>query len=117
MKQTDPQYKLRFPPELKEWVEAAASESGRSMNAEIVRRLQDSFKTQPRAGRSRMRGERLEEFGSPQEVHQKLLENAEEIQQLVGVLRLMESEKEVPVRQVENSPKSAIGNKRVGGPR
>lgn len=64
-----------------------------------------------------MRGERLEEFGSPQEVHQKLLENAEEIQQLVGVLRLMESEKEVPVRQVENSPKSAIGNKRVGGPR
>lgn len=43
MKQTDPQYKLRLPLELKEKIEDAAAGSGRSMNAEIVARLQDSF--------------------------------------------------------------------------
>ncbi|ABM32304.1 Arc family DNA-binding protein [Paracidovorax citrulli] len=43
MKQTDPQYKLRIPPDLKEQIETAAKESGRSMNAEIVARLEDSF--------------------------------------------------------------------------
>jgi hypothetical protein len=43
MKQTDPQYKLRLPQQLKEQIESAASESGRSMNAEIVARLQESF--------------------------------------------------------------------------
>lgn len=35
--------KLRMSPELKDQVEAAAKESGRSMNAEIVHRLQNSF--------------------------------------------------------------------------
>lgn len=43
MKQTDPQYKLRFPPKLKERIEEAAKASGRSMNAEIVSRLENSF--------------------------------------------------------------------------
>lgn len=43
MKQTDPQYKLRIPQELKDKIEEAAEANGRSMNAEIVQRLQDSF--------------------------------------------------------------------------
>lgn len=43
MKQTDPQFKLRLPEDLKERVEVAAQESKRSMNAEIVHRLQSSF--------------------------------------------------------------------------
>ncbi len=43
MKQTDPQYKLRLPQELKEKLESASRESGRSMNAEIVERLSSSI--------------------------------------------------------------------------
>lgn len=39
MKQTDPQYKLRIPPDLKEQIENAAKANNRSMNAEIVARL------------------------------------------------------------------------------
>lgn len=42
-KQTDPQFKLRMTPAIKEAVEAAASENGRSMNAEILARLDASF--------------------------------------------------------------------------
>lgn len=38
-----PSYPLRMPPEVREQVEAAAKSSGRSMNAEIVARLQESF--------------------------------------------------------------------------
>lgn len=38
-----PSYPLRMPPEVREQVEAAAKASGRSMNAEIVARLQTSF--------------------------------------------------------------------------
>jgi hypothetical protein len=43
MKQTDPQYKLRLPQQLKDQIESAANTSGRSMNAEIVHRLEQSF--------------------------------------------------------------------------
>jgi tRNA 2-selenouridine synthase SelU len=45
MKQTDPQYKLRIPQDLKDRIEQAAKLSGRSMNAEIVKRLQGSYQT------------------------------------------------------------------------
>lgn len=41
-KQTDPQFKLRLPPELKERIEDAAEKNNRSMNAEIIARL-DAF--------------------------------------------------------------------------
>lgn len=40
-KQTDPQFKLRFTPELRDQIEAAAKANNRSMNAEIVARLED----------------------------------------------------------------------------
>lgn len=41
--QTDPQYKLRMPPELRDKLKAAAEDNHRSMNAEIIARLQESF--------------------------------------------------------------------------
>ncbi len=47
MKQTDPQYKLRLPQDLKSLIEEAAKANGRSMNAEIVVRLEQSFGTEP----------------------------------------------------------------------
>lgn len=42
-KQTDPQFKLRLPFALKEKIEAAASQNNRSINAEMVDRLETSF--------------------------------------------------------------------------
>lgn len=43
MSREDPQMKIRLPIELKESVESAAKSAGRTMNAEIVARLQSSF--------------------------------------------------------------------------
>jgi len=43
MKQTDPQFKLRLPPELKVRIDQSAAENHRSINAEIVARLENSF--------------------------------------------------------------------------
>lgn len=43
MARTDPQFNLRVPQELKQQVEDAAKESGRSINAEAVYRLEESF--------------------------------------------------------------------------
>jgi hypothetical protein len=43
MARTDPQFNLRVPTELKQQVEDAAKESGRSINAEAVYRLGQSF--------------------------------------------------------------------------
>ncbi|WP_144982860.1 Arc family DNA-binding protein [Halomonas sp. C22] len=40
---THTQYKLRMPPELRDKLKSASEENHRSMNAEIVARLQDSF--------------------------------------------------------------------------
>lgn len=43
MKQTDPQLKLRLPPALKSAIEQSAEQAGRTLNAEIVLRLQQSY--------------------------------------------------------------------------
>ncbi|AZN67007.1 Arc family DNA-binding protein [Acinetobacter haemolyticus] len=43
MARTDQQFPLRLPPELKDKLENAAKESGRSKNAEAVYRLEQSF--------------------------------------------------------------------------
>lgn len=43
MSREDPQMKIRLPADLKDQIEAASKNSGRSMNAEIVARLQESF--------------------------------------------------------------------------
>jgi hypothetical protein len=45
MARNDPQVNLRLPAELKERIDAAAVGSNRSMNAEVVARLQASFET------------------------------------------------------------------------
>lgn len=42
-KQTDPQFKLRFPTPLKEAIERAAHQNNRSMNAEIIARLEQTL--------------------------------------------------------------------------
>ncbi|MGV3170506.1 MULTISPECIES: Arc family DNA-binding protein [Proteus] len=43
MSREDPQLRIRLPIELKEKIEVTAKENGRSMNAEIVQRLESSF--------------------------------------------------------------------------
>lgn len=47
MSREDPQMKIRLPADLKDQIETASKNSGRSMNAEIVARLQDSFNPLP----------------------------------------------------------------------
>jgi len=47
-KQTDPQFKLRMPQALKNDLDRAVEASGRTLNAEIVWRLEASFSTWPR---------------------------------------------------------------------
>ena len=41
--QTDPQYKLRWSAELRDKIQESAKEHNRSMNADIVARLEESF--------------------------------------------------------------------------
>ena len=43
MSREDPQLKLRLPAELKDQIEALAKANGRSMNAEIIMRLEASL--------------------------------------------------------------------------
>jgi len=43
MARTDPQVNLRLPADLKERLEAAAAATGRSLTAEVVWRLQETF--------------------------------------------------------------------------
>ena len=43
MARTDQQFPLRLPPDLRDKLENAAKESGRSKNAEAVHRLEQSF--------------------------------------------------------------------------
>lgn len=59
MSREDPQMKIRLPADLKEQIEAASKNSGRSMNAEIVARLQHSFSLPDLSGKTR----RLTETG------------------------------------------------------
>lgn len=44
MARDDPHFRLRVPPDLKAQIEAAARANGQSINAEIVRRLAESFR-------------------------------------------------------------------------
>lgn len=46
---TDPQYKLRLPQDLKDRIERAAREQGRSMNAEILMTLEMHYPPLPEA--------------------------------------------------------------------
>ncbi|MGC0154850.1 Arc family DNA-binding protein [Chromobacterium vaccinii] len=48
MARTDPQVNMRMPAELKDSLQQAALANGRSLNAEIVQRLDESFKVAAR---------------------------------------------------------------------
>jgi hypothetical protein len=61
-----PQMKLRLPPQLKELIEASSKYSGRSMNAEIVHRLEVSFiADQNSAAASLLQGDGIENVLTP----------------------------------------------------
>lgn len=45
MSREDPQMKIRLPEELKARIDASATQAGRSLNAEIVARLEGSYRT------------------------------------------------------------------------
>ena len=62
-KQTDPQYKLRLTQALKDQLDAAVAKSGRSLNAEILYRLNWSFENEEDQQRSRRYVEWLESGG------------------------------------------------------
>ncbi|MBF0186581.1 MAG: Arc family DNA-binding protein [Magnetococcales bacterium] len=49
MARTDPQFKLRLPPELKQKIEQAAHENNRSMNAEMISRLESTLQEEKAA--------------------------------------------------------------------
>lgn len=55
MARTDQQFPLRLPPELKEKLENACKESGRSKNAEAVYRLEQSFEHQENSDISQLK--------------------------------------------------------------
>lgn len=59
--QTDPQYKLRWPEELRQKVAQSAKAYNRSMNADIIARLERSFLTEPEFSPLNMPSEELEE--------------------------------------------------------
>lgn len=60
-KQTDPQYKLRLTHELKERIERSAFENNRSMNAEIIKRLEEAYDREDSAGGIKFDVNRLSE--------------------------------------------------------
>lgn len=59
--QTDPQYKLRWPKELRDKVAQSAKAYNRSMNADIIARLERSFLTESEFSPLNMPPEELEE--------------------------------------------------------
>ena len=62
MKQTDPHFKIRLPPDLKARIEESAKTSQRSMTAEIVARLEDSFRDIRAEARAEYANERMEKL-------------------------------------------------------
>lgn len=77
---------LRMPPELRERIEESARESGRSMNAEIVHRLNESFEI-----------DAAEEL-SEEELDIRLREMSKQLNKLLQVVDKLE-----PLAQRQNS--------------
>lgn len=83
-----PQMKLRMPPELKESIESAAKESGRSMNAEIIYRLHHSL-TDDLDLSDDSRGEYDKEFERIHEEFERMRkENADALYKLAYKLKI-----------------------------
>lgn len=56
MKRGDPQFKLRFPPEVKDLLDAASARNHRSLTAEVVARLERTFLAEAAASRVDLSG-------------------------------------------------------------
>jgi len=76
MARTDQQFPLRLPPELKEKLESACKESGRSKNAEAVYRLEKSFESEISPSDSY-------EFSRLQDLHQKQMQEIKALREIV----------------------------------
>lgn len=80
MSREDPQFKLRMPSQLRAQAEQAARASGRSLNAELVARLESTFLREPE-NRSLISAARARELalmarnGIPDEVRRRALES------------------------------------------
>ena len=68
--QTDPQFKLRLPDRLRDQIKAASDANNRSMNAEIVSRLEESFRGRERVANLSINID-LSDLGQP-ELKEKL---------------------------------------------
>jgi hypothetical protein len=83
MSREDPQMKIRLPVKLKEAIEKSAKKSGRSMNAEICFRLEESF-----SGMAERRKKTLmATFDAIEEVH----ESAESDQEIDITSRIIDT--------------------------
>jgi hypothetical protein len=66
MKQTDPHFKMRIPPDLKARIEASAKANSRTMSAEILFRVAESYDREEwRETAQRMRDERMKNGPPP----------------------------------------------------
>ncbi|WP_394887560.1 Arc family DNA-binding protein [Mesorhizobium sp. AaZ16] len=90
MARTDPQVNLRFPAELKERLEAHARQNKRSLTAEIVRRLEQSFHL----------GEILAESGEIAELA------ARDATHTTAVFKWMQEQQSATIRLLETIAKS-----------
>ncbi len=88
-KQTDPQYKLRMTPEIKEQIEKAAEENNRTMNGEILARLEESFywpiRHQALQAENRYLDARLEDAKAIQERLEQTEKDLNEFKELIVV--------------------------------
>ncbi|PWB21312.1 Arc family DNA-binding protein [Comamonas sp. JNW] len=92
MARTDPQLNFRIPAELKERLEAAAVGNKRTLTAELVARLENSFRSELQPLAAVKQSSSLPEDGSfspqqIQEVFSSLAKNAQEVSALAGLLK------------------------------
>ena len=105
MKKPDPQFKLRLPPELKARLEESAQASARSLTAEIIVRLESSY----RHGSALERGSADPNAVRLRPFQQKLFDQVRKIvrlEALLGATKLTKEQKvelEALKRDVEGS--------------
>ena len=86
-KQTDPQFKLRMPQSLKDDLEAAVESSGRTLNAEIIWRLEQSFAVVEAGMTDEAVGKAM--IDRMQEIMGSVIEDMREEQKLTNGLHLL----------------------------
>lgn len=91
---------LRMPPDLKEQIESASKQNGRSMNAEIVARLQASFSGKSEDGVFMIAEDLAKQYGKEHEINWK---EALDILVLKGASR-----KDCPVAYLSTHPNMTV---------